>query len=83
MTLNERLDQLAELGDGQISVGPDVGQDLESFQGVVAMLREYDQRGLMVIVSEHAESTTGRRYIDRVRLRLTSAGVDWRGRKNS
>jgi len=45
VTLNERLDRLAELGDGQISEGPDVDQDLESFQGVVAMLRDYEQRG--------------------------------------
>ena len=71
MTLDERLDELAERGDGQISVGPEEDQDLESFQAVVNRLRRYESQGLIQIVSDHRESRTGKRHVDRIRLRLT------------
>jgi cytosine/adenosine deaminase-related metal-dependent hydrolase len=79
MTLNERLDELAERGDGQITIGPDAGQDLEAFQATVALLRDYERSGYLIIVgTPHKESRTGHRYVDSVRARLTDAGIEWR-----
>lgn len=79
MTLNERLDELAQRGDGEITIGPNDGQDLEAFQATVSLLLDYERRGYLVIVNSHHESRTGRRFTDRVRVRLTSPlGVEWR-----
>jgi len=79
MTLNERLDELAERGDGQITIGTDAGQDLEAFQATVALLKDYESSGYLIIVGEpHNETSTGHRYIDSVRVRLTDAGIEWR-----
>jgi hypothetical protein len=78
MTLNERLDELAERGDVEITIGPDDGQDLEAFQATVSFLRNYERQGYLVVVRSHTESTTGHRYVDRVRIRLTDAGIGWR-----
>lgn len=81
MTLDEKLDQLAARGDGQITVAPQEGQDLESFQAVVSQVRRYESQGFVQVVSEHKESRTGKRHIDRLRLRLTPAGIEWRNRQ--
>lgn len=77
MTLDQRLDELAERGDAEITISPD-GQDLEAFQATVSFLRDYQQRGYLRIVREHTESHTGRRYVDSVRVRLTPSGIEWR-----
>ncbi len=78
MTMSGRLDQLAEKGEGEISLGPEQGQDLEAFQATVSFLRDYERQGYLIIVREHQESRTGRRYVDRVRVRLTDKGIQWR-----
>ena len=78
MTMSERLDQLAEQGEGEISLGPEEGQDLEAFQATVSFLRDYKRQGYLIIVREHKESRTAHRYIDRIRVRLTDRGVRWR-----
>ena len=79
MTMSERLDQLAERGEGEITIAPEVGQDLEAFQAIVSFLRDYERQGYLIIVRPpHKESRTGRRYIDRVRVRLTDSGIQWR-----
>lgn len=78
MTMSESLDQLAEHGDGEISLGPEEGQDLETFQATVSFLRDYERQGYLIIVGQHNESMTAHRYIDRVRVRLTPSGVQWR-----
>jgi hypothetical protein len=78
MTLNERLDELAERGDAEITIGPDDGQDLEAFQATVSFLRDYEQQGYLVVVRSHIESTTGQHYVDKVRVRLTPSGIEWR-----
>jgi hypothetical protein len=78
MRLNERLDQLAEQGDVEITIAPEDGQDLEAFQASVSFLRDYEQSGYLIITRQHKESYTGNRYVDRVRIKLTPAGIDWR-----
>ena len=79
MTMSERLDQLAEQGDGEITIAPESGQDLEAFQATVSFLRDYERQGYLIIVRPpHKESRTGRRYIDRVRVRLTDRDIQWR-----
>lgn len=78
MTMSERLDQLADQGEGEISLGPEEGQDLEAFQATVSFLRDYERQGYLVIVREKKDSRSARRYISRVRVRLTAAGVQWR-----
>lgn len=78
MTMNERLDQLAEQGEGEISLGPEEGQELEAFQATVSFLRDYEGQGYLTIVREHKESRTAHRYVDRVRVRLTDSGIQWR-----
>lgn len=82
MTLNERLDQLAERGDGEITIAPEDGQDLEAFQATVSFLRDYERSGYLVITRQKTESYSGNRYVARVRIRLTPAGIDWR-KKNA
>lgn len=81
MTLDEKLDQLAARGDGQITVAPQAGQDLESFQAVVSQVRRYESQGFVQILSEHKESRTGKRYVDRLRIRLTEIGIKWRNQR--
>ncbi|HWN11981.1 MAG TPA: hypothetical protein VNO50_22320 [Pyrinomonadaceae bacterium] len=76
--MSDRLDQLAEQGEGEISLGPEEGQNLEAFQATVSFLRDYEGQGHLTIVRTHQESRTGRRYIDRVRVRLTDSGIQWR-----
>ena len=78
MTLQQRLDDLAERGDGEITIGLEDGQDLDAFQTTVSLLRGYERSDYLVIVREHTESTTGHRYVDRVRIRLTPNGIEWR-----
>ena len=78
MTLNQRLDELAERGDAEITIAPEEGQDLEAFQATVSFLRDYERRGYLVIVRSKNESHTGHRYVARVRIRLTPSGIEWR-----
>src|SRR5437773_3622863 len=76
MTLDQRLDELAEGGDAEMTIGPDDGQDLEAFQATVSFLRNYESQGYLIIVRPpHAESYTGRRNVDSVRIRLTPRGI--------
>jgi hypothetical protein len=82
MTLEEKLDKLADEG-GEVTLAPRDGQDLESFQADVSRVRDLERRGLARVISEHQESRTGHRYIDRLRLRLTDYGVEWRKRRSS
>jgi hypothetical protein len=78
MSLDEKLDQLAELDDGEGTIAPERGQDAEAFQGTVSRVRRYAQQGYLIIVSEKRESHTGERYPVRFRVRLTPAGKQWR-----
>jgi hypothetical protein len=79
MSLLERLSELAQKGEGEISIGPQTGQDLDAFQATISFLRDYEQRGYLTIMREHRESRSAERYIDRVRIRLTESGVEhWR-----
>lgn len=78
MTLNEQLKKLADQ-DGEISIGPDTGQDLASFQGDVRKLRDLENRGIIEIVgTPHKESSTGRSYVDRLRVRLAASADELR-----
>ena len=81
LTLDESLDRLAGV-DGEGTLAPHEGQDLESFQADVRRVREYARQGYVTIVREHPESKSGQHYIDRVRVRLTESGVAWRKQLN-
>jgi hypothetical protein len=72
--LENFLDELARKG-GRATFAPAESQDLEAFRVDVERLRADERRGLLRITSEHKESKTGRRYIDRVRVELTEAGA--------
>lgn len=51
-------------------------EHLRNFQGEVDEVEELAANGLLNIVGEpHRESRTGRRYVDRINLELTAAGV--------
>jgi hypothetical protein len=78
MTLAKRLDELAQRGDAEITFAPEHGQDLEAFQATVSFLRDYERQGYLVIVRSKTESHTGQRYVARVRIKLTPAGIEWR-----
>lgn len=78
MTLAERLDQLAQRGDAETTISPEQSQDLEAFQATVSVLRDYERQGYLVIVRSKTESHTGHRYVARVRIKLTPAGIEWR-----
>jgi hypothetical protein len=78
MSLDEKLDQLAELEDGETTIAPEQGQDADSFQATVSRVREYEQQGFLVIVREKRESHTGLRQVVRLRVRLTLKGKEWR-----
>jgi hypothetical protein len=84
MTVDEQLDTLAdkleptEYQDGERTIRPAKGQDLESFQADVNRLRRWASEGRFEIRREHKESRTGRRYIDGVRVRMGPEGVAWR-----
>jgi hypothetical protein len=77
MTVNEQLEKLAN-DEGEITIGPDKGQDLKSFQADVRRLGDLANRGIIDIVREHQESSTGKSYVDRVRIRLASSGDELR-----
>ncbi len=70
MTLEQELDQFAQRGGGQMTIGPRGGQDLEAFKGTISSLRQYESNGRLRIVRQHQESYTGQRYIDRVIIEL-------------
>jgi hypothetical protein len=78
MSLDEKLDQLAELESGEGIVAPDRGESHEAFQATVARVRQYARQGYLTILIEKPESHTGHRYIVRLKVRLTSAGKRWR-----
>ncbi|HWN08258.1 MAG TPA: hypothetical protein VNO50_03145 [Pyrinomonadaceae bacterium] len=84
MTVDEQLDQLAdtleptEFQNGEATIGPDEGQNLESFQADVQRLRRYASEGHLEIRWEHKDSRGSDRYIDRVRIRMGPEGVGWR-----
>lgn len=82
MTLEDKLDRLAEEG-GEVILAPHEGQDLESFQGDVRRARDLERQGLLRVTLEHKESMSGHRYVDRLRIRLTDSGVEWRKRQRS
>jgi len=82
MTLNQRLDELAERGDAEITIAPEEGQDLEAFQATVSFLRNYERNGYLVIVRTKTESFSGQRHVARVRVRLTPSGIEWRKRSD-
>lgn len=79
MTLNDQLKRLADQG-GEMLIGPDtdIGQDLESFQNDVRRLRALADDGLIEIIRDHQESSTGQRYIDRVQVRLSGSADELR-----
>lgn len=78
MTLARKLDELAEQGDAEMTIGPEDGQDLDAIQATVRSLRDYERSGYLTILRTHEESMTGNRYVDRVRIRLTPRGIEWR-----
>jgi hypothetical protein len=65
MTVDEQLDRLAdklkssEFQEGETTIVPDEGQDLESFQGDVRRHRCYASEGLFEIRQEHQEKSRG------------------------
>lgn len=81
MTVEEQLDKLADdleptqHQEGEAIIGPDEGQDLESFQGDVRRLRKYAAQGLIHIKREVQEHTSGNRHIVRVFVRMGPEGV--------
>lgn len=82
VALEDNLDRLADEG-GEVMLAPHEGQDLESFQTEVHRARDLERRGLLRATLEHKESMTGHRYVDRLRVRLTESGVEWRKRQRS
>jgi len=82
MSLEDKLDRLAEEG-GEVTLAPREGQDLEFFQVDVRRARDLERQGRLRVTLEHKESMSGHRYIDRLRIRLTDSGVEWRKRKRS
>jgi hypothetical protein len=78
MSLDEKLDQLAELESGEGIIAPERGESAEAFQGAVARVRQYEQQGYLTILSTKRESRTGQRYAVRFKVRLTPAGKRWR-----
>jgi ABC-type Mn2+/Zn2+ transport system ATPase subunit len=81
MPLLEKLAELAQQGEGKLFIGPEEGQDLAAFQATVQLLRDYKRSGYLIIVSEHQNSRSGDRYIDKVHVRLTESGVAHWGNK--
>lgn len=80
MTVNEQLEKLAD-DEGVTTIGPDADdeQALKGFQSEVRRLRALADEGVIEIIGQpHQESHTGRRYIDRVRVRLTASGDELR-----
>jgi hypothetical protein len=78
MSLDDKLDQLAELDDGEATIAPERGQDAEAFQTTVSRVRRYAEQGYLIIVREKRESYSGLQQIVRLRVRLTPAGKRWR-----
>lgn len=79
MSLDEKLDQLAERDDdAEATIAPERGEDAEAFQATVGRVRRYAEQGYLVIVREKRESHTAQRYVVRLRVRLTPAGKRWR-----
>ena len=84
MTIDEQLDQLADkleptqYQDGEAIIGPDDGQDLESFQADVRRLRRYAAERRFQIRREQQENRTGNGYVVRVHIRMGPEGVAWR-----
>jgi len=79
MTVNEQLEKLADQ-DGEKTIAPDGNDDqsLKAFQGEVRRLQALADEGVIEIVREHPENRTGKRYIDRVRVRLTASADELR-----
>ena len=67
-------DLVADLPPGQESTcGPEVfGMNLEQFQDVVSRLRQLEKSGSIALPREHAESQTGSKYVDFIRVRRIS-----------
>ena len=84
MTVAEQLDQLAEKLEpteyqhGEAIIGPDDGQDLESFQVDVRRLRRYAAQGYFQIRREYRESMSGNEHVVRVQIHMGPEGVAWR-----
>ena len=51
-------------------IGPDEGQDLDSFQADVRRLRRYAAEGRFQIRRERQENSSGNRYVVRVHIRM-------------
>ena len=80
MTVNEQLEKLAD-EEGEMTIAPDGNdeQSLKAFQGEVRRLRALADEGVIEIVRQpHQENRTGKRYIDRVRVRRTASGDELR-----
>jgi hypothetical protein len=82
MSLEDKLDRLADEG-GEVMLAPHEGQDLESFQFDVGRARDWERQGLLLVTLEHKESMSGQDYVDRLKIRLTDSGVEWRKRQRS
>jgi hypothetical protein len=79
MSLDEKLDQLAERDDDpEATIAREQGQDVEAFQATVSRVRRYAEQGYLIIVREKRESHTAQRNVVRFRVRLTPAGKRWR-----
>lgn len=75
MSLDEKLDQLAERDDDpEATIARQRGQDVEAFQATSSRVRRYAEQGYLIIVSEKSESNSGQRLTVRFRVRLTPAG---------
>ena len=56
MTFEQRLDKLAELGDAEITIGPQPGEELDAFQATVSRLRDYRRASVLVCGGDDAAS---------------------------
>src|SRR5215211_7668740 len=75
MSLDEKLDQLAERDDDpEATIARERGQDAEAFHATVSRVRRYAQQGYLIIVREKNESRTGEGNVVGLRVRLTPAG---------
>lgn len=84
MSVEDQLDKLADdleptqYQEGEGIIGPDEGQDMESFHDDVRGLRRYAAQGFIHIKREVEENMSGNRHIVRVFIRMGPEGVTWR-----
>lgn len=59
-------------------------EDLRSFQDEIDEIQQLADNGMVRIIGDpHQESITGKRYIDRIRVEVTTEGIKWLAREDT